>query len=422
MTRSSSQRSQFSSRQLLGRRAASTQQAFVGIDAVRENVLCLVDEARGSQRKTRRLAGTESHSNTFRFRAVVEVGSLNFALKSGPEQEAILSSYGAFLNSLSFPVQVLVRVLPLDLSPYLARLARLAQPDGRDERLGNGANGANGAYSASRVGGEVVDVGVSDNGGNGGGGDATDRETSGVEGKPVSRRPSLPNALLANLARDHARFVRQLTQRRTLLERRFYLVIPADERGVSRRAGRGGNASTPAGSLYTGIDRPAGILPPVRRHRRDVSQRARLLALAQKLDLRTSEVARQLGRMGLEARRLSGSELVELYAECLRPATQRAHPLRDASRLVNDSLLIPRVRPCASIRTDASTTEYGGPVRMSAATAGTGRPGGHGRLFTPGAQEKSPDASRHAVEQLDGGDDGDAVVIDDDDAAEENQV
>ena len=53
-------------------------------------------------------------------RAVLEVSSINFNLKSEDEQNAIISSYQQFLNSLSFPVQLLVRSRKLDIDTYLA--------------------------------------------------------------------------------------------------------------------------------------------------------------------------------------------------------------------------------------------------------------------------------------------------------------
>ena len=62
-------------------------------------------------------------------RAVLETGSVNFALRSEPEQEAILAGYRRFLNGLDYPLQVLVRVVPTDVERYLAGLrgARLGE-------------------------------------------------------------------------------------------------------------------------------------------------------------------------------------------------------------------------------------------------------------------------------------------------------
>jgi hypothetical protein len=55
-------------------------------------------------------------------RAVLEAQSVNFALRSDEEKEGIMAGYRAFLNSLSYPIQVLVRILPTDVETYLAAL------------------------------------------------------------------------------------------------------------------------------------------------------------------------------------------------------------------------------------------------------------------------------------------------------------
>ena len=55
-------------------------------------------------------------------RAVLAVSSINFALKSTEEQDAITYQYQNFLNSLDFPVQILVVSRKFDISAYIATL------------------------------------------------------------------------------------------------------------------------------------------------------------------------------------------------------------------------------------------------------------------------------------------------------------
>lgn len=55
-------------------------------------------------------------------RSVLLVSSINFALKSEDEQNAIISSYVSFLNSLETPIQILIQSRKLDLEQYLAFL------------------------------------------------------------------------------------------------------------------------------------------------------------------------------------------------------------------------------------------------------------------------------------------------------------
>jgi len=53
-------------------------------------------------------------------RAILRIEATNFNLKSETEQEAIIAGYGAFLNTLSFPIQILVRSTHINIDAYLA--------------------------------------------------------------------------------------------------------------------------------------------------------------------------------------------------------------------------------------------------------------------------------------------------------------
>lgn len=55
-------------------------------------------------------------------RALLLVSSLNFSLKSYDEQEAIIQGYVQFLNSLNFPLQIVIQSRKLDIDEYLARI------------------------------------------------------------------------------------------------------------------------------------------------------------------------------------------------------------------------------------------------------------------------------------------------------------
>lgn len=57
-------------------------------------------------------------------RAVLEVDSVNFNLKSSAEQEALINSYQGFLNVLNFPVQICIRSRKLDIDTYIANLRK----------------------------------------------------------------------------------------------------------------------------------------------------------------------------------------------------------------------------------------------------------------------------------------------------------
>lgn len=53
---------------------------------------------------------------------VMLASSVNFALKSADEQEAILAQFQNFLNSLDFSVQFFIQSRKLDIRPYIALL------------------------------------------------------------------------------------------------------------------------------------------------------------------------------------------------------------------------------------------------------------------------------------------------------------
>jgi hypothetical protein len=82
---------------------AKTTQEFVPIKEVRDGIIIMKD---GSMK------------------AVVLSSSLNFALKSADEQEAIIYQFQNFLNSLDFSVQISVQSRELDIRPYLATLEK----------------------------------------------------------------------------------------------------------------------------------------------------------------------------------------------------------------------------------------------------------------------------------------------------------
>jgi hypothetical protein len=201
-------------------RPASVQRTRISLEAIEDDVVCL--------------GGGE-------YRAVLEITGASSALDDEARQEAALAGYAAFLNGLSFPVQVLVRAAPVELGRYLAAI---------EERA----------------------------------------------------RHELPGELGA-LAREHAAFVQGLARRRTLLERRFYVVVPAQSAATS-----------------------SGVLPWRRGRGADGPVEAQ--AAHRQLSFRCEEVARQLVRCGLAARRLGDLELAQLFLACWSPERARSQRFR----------------------------------------------------------------------------------------------
>lgn len=73
----------------------------------------------------------EIHNDTIvlkdgNLRQILLCSSINFALKSEQEQNSIIYAYQNFLNSLNFPIQIVMQSKKLDLSNYLAKLTEKA--------------------------------------------------------------------------------------------------------------------------------------------------------------------------------------------------------------------------------------------------------------------------------------------------------
>lgn len=54
--------------------------------------------------------------------SIMQISSVNFDLLSEPEQSALVAAYGGILNSLNFPIQIVIRSSVKDVGSYLKRL------------------------------------------------------------------------------------------------------------------------------------------------------------------------------------------------------------------------------------------------------------------------------------------------------------
>lgn len=85
------------------KRNAPATQRFLPFSEIRENTVIMKD-------------GT--------LRTVLLVSSINFALKSEDEQKAIISGYVSFLNTLDFPLQIVIQSHKLNIAGYLELLTQ----------------------------------------------------------------------------------------------------------------------------------------------------------------------------------------------------------------------------------------------------------------------------------------------------------
>lgn len=101
------------SKKLSGSKPGPATQRYLDIAEIKEDVVVMKD-------------GT--------MRAVLLVASINFALKSEDEQNAIISAYVQFLNALEFPLQIVIQSRRLNIDNYIDRL-REAEKNQTNELL-----------------------------------------------------------------------------------------------------------------------------------------------------------------------------------------------------------------------------------------------------------------------------------------------
>ncbi len=86
--------------------AAKSSQDFIPIHQVKEGVLVLKNKG---------------------LRGILMVSSINIALKSKDEQEAILYQFQSFLNSLDFPCQIVVQSRKTNITGYIEKIKSLEE-------------------------------------------------------------------------------------------------------------------------------------------------------------------------------------------------------------------------------------------------------------------------------------------------------
>ncbi|MBI2031603.1 MAG: hypothetical protein HYT08_03210 [Candidatus Levybacteria bacterium] len=186
----------------------ATTQKFIGIENIEENVVII--------------EGGNACS-------VIEINATNFSLLSKEEQDTKIFSYASLLNSLSFPIQILIRSKRLDITSYLRLLDTQAEQ---------------------------------------------------------SQNPALSSQI--RLYRD---FVKELVKVNTVLDKKFYIVIP-----------------------YNFLEK--GIGAPKSSNKKAISSKDEFVNEARgALRSKTESLHAQLARLNLRARTLEKEELVKLFYE-----------------------------------------------------------------------------------------------------------
>ena len=57
--------------------------------------------------------------------AILQLNSINFELLSTREQDAVISAFAGILNSLNFPLQVVIRSRAMNIEKYVKKLEKI---------------------------------------------------------------------------------------------------------------------------------------------------------------------------------------------------------------------------------------------------------------------------------------------------------
>ena len=219
---------------------------------------------------------------------IISVDAMNFGLLAEEEQDAIIYSYAGLLNSLNYPIQIVIKSQAKDVTKYLHVL---------DEEL--------------------------------------TKTTSEVKRGWIKKYRS---------------FIANLIKERNVLDKKFYVVIPAT-------------------SLEMGLLAPSTVIPGVKQTDLSTIERSVILDKAREvLEPKRDHVIGQFGRIGLIAKQLTTQEIIQLFYLSYNPEATEGQqitntnsyttPLVNASvvkrgGIMNDTPVVPGAATPAP--TDAST-------------------------------------------------------------------
>lgn len=177
--------------------------AQIGIKEIRDNILVLSDNS---------------------YCSILSVSSLNFELQSEEEQDVLIDNFQSFLNSLTIPLQILIRIRELDIEKYLENIQ-------------------------------------------------------------ASRADEIEEIYIEQL-KHYSNFIRKLISGNKILSRKFYVVIPYDNKAVNE--------------FYIAREQ---------------------LLLEQEI------IIKGLEKIGMSARQISGLEILDLFYSFYKPDQAKTQPL-----------------------------------------------------------------------------------------------
>ena len=182
---------------------------------------------------------------------IITVNAMNFGLLAEEEQDAIIYSYAGLLNSLNYPIQIVIKSQTKDVTSYLHLL---------DEEL---------AIATSHTKKEWI--------------------------------------------KKYRSFVGNLIKERNVLDKKFYVVIPAT-------------------ALEMGLVPPSTVIPGVSQTDLSSVERSVILDKAREiLDPKRDHLMSQFGRIGLIARQLTTQEIIQLFYLSYNPEAAEGQQITDTN-------------------------------------------------------------------------------------------
>lgn len=182
---------------------------------------------------------------------ILTVDAMNFGLLAEEEQDAIMYAYAGLLNSLNYPIQILVQSRTKDVTAYLKLLQE--------------------------------------------------------------QEVSTDNQTMQHRIRMYREFVSNLIHERNVLDKKFYVVIPAT-------------------AIEMGIASVKGLLPGQAQVDLSALERSVLLEKAQNLlDPKRDHLIAQFARIGLYSRQLNTQEIIQLFYVRYNPEAAEGQQIGESS-------------------------------------------------------------------------------------------
>lgn len=218
---------------------------------------------------------------------IITVSALNFGLLAEEEQDAIIYSYAGLLNSLNYHIQIVIRSQTKDVTGYLHLLEDQIE--------------------------------------------------------------KTPTKLLKDRIARYKDFVTNLIQERNVLDKKFYVVIPASP-------------------IELGILSAESVIPGVKTQAVDQIDRSVILEKARNnLEPKRDHLIGQFGRIGLYARQLETQEIIQLFYVSYNPEAGEGQQLTDSNSYTTP-MVQARISGAGDLMADLTQAASPTPMDMGAPT------------------------------------------------------